>query len=103
MVAYAPTEEVPEGQKVKYMPALNSAVASVPARGCVFVLTDWGRTATRGEGSGEADSKVLVAYARDMLNENCKLLIDFSKDNQLAFLNTFLHPSKWRVLHVSKF
>ena len=76
------------------MPALNSAVASVPARGCVFVLTDWGRAWTRGEGSGEADSKLLVAYARDVLNENCKLLLGFAKDNQLAFLNTFFTPFK---------
>ena len=32
VVAYAPTEEAPEGQKAKYMAALNCAVASVPAR-----------------------------------------------------------------------
>ena len=31
VVAYAPTEEAPEGQKDKYVAALNSAVASVPA------------------------------------------------------------------------
>ena len=32
VVAYAPTEEAPEGQKAKYMAALNCTVASVPAR-----------------------------------------------------------------------
>ena len=32
VVAYAPTEKAPEGQKVKYMAAVNSAVASVAAR-----------------------------------------------------------------------
>ena len=31
VVAYAPTEKAPEGQKVKYMAALNCTVASVPA------------------------------------------------------------------------
>ena len=36
VVAYAPTEEAPEGQKAKYMAALNCTVASVPARACVF-------------------------------------------------------------------
>ena len=40
VVAYAPTEEAPERQKAKYMAALNSTVASVPAREFVFVLTD---------------------------------------------------------------
>ena len=32
VVAYAPTEEAAEGQKTKYMTALNCAAASVPAR-----------------------------------------------------------------------
>ena len=68
-VAYAPTEEAPEGQKAKYMAALNCTVASVPARRYVFVLTDANaRTETRGEGGGEADSKVSGAYGRDVLN-----------------------------------
>ena len=71
LVAYAPTEEAPEGQKAKYMAALNCTVASVPAREYVFVLTDAnGRTEKRGEGRGETDSKVLGAYGRDKLNEN---------------------------------
>ena len=37
LVAYAPFEEAPEGQKVKHMAALNSTVASVPVRECIFV------------------------------------------------------------------
>ena len=63
MVAYALTEEAPEGKKAKYMAALNCNVASVPTREYVFVLTDanaW--TGKRGEGGGEADNKVLGAY-----------------------------------------
>ena len=39
-VAYALTEEAPEGQKAKYMAALNCAVASMPAPEYVFVFTD---------------------------------------------------------------
>ena len=31
VVAYDPTEEVLEGQKAKYMAAINSTVASMPA------------------------------------------------------------------------
>ena len=69
VVAYAPTEEAPEGQKAKYMAALNCTVASVTAREYIFVLTDANaRTGKRGEGRGEADSKVLGAYGRDKLN-----------------------------------
>ena len=72
------------------MVVLNCTVASVPAREYVFVSTDANaRTGKRGEGGGEADSKVLDAYGRDMLNENGKLLLDFIEGNKLALLNTF--------------
>ena len=95
VVAYAPTEKAPEGQKAKYMRALNCTVASLPAREYVFVLTD--ANARRGniyEGGGEADSKVLSAYGRDKLNENGKLLLGFGEDNKLALLNTFFCTPK---------
>ena len=95
MVAYAPTEEAPEGQKATYMTALNITVAPAPAREYVFVLTDANvRTGKRGEGRGEAESKVLGAYGRDKLNENGKLLLGFAKDKKLALLNTFFCTSK---------
>ena len=92
VVVYVPTEEPPEGQKAKYIAALNCTVASVPARN-IFVLTDanaW--TEKRGEGGGEADSQVLGAYGRDKLNENGKLLLIFAEDNKLALLNFFFAP-----------
>ena len=51
VVAYAPTEEAPEGQKAKYMAAQNCTVASVPAREYVFVLTNANaRTGKKGKG-----------------------------------------------------
>ena len=90
VVAYAPTEEAPEGQKAKYITALNCTVASVPAREYVFVSTDANaRTGKRGEGGGKANSKELGAYGRDKLNENGKLLLGFAEDNKLALLNIF--------------
>ena len=62
MVAYAPTEETSEEKKAKNMAALNCTIAPVLAREYVFVLTDANtRTGKRGEGGGEADSKVLGA------------------------------------------
>ena len=89
VVPYAPTEEAPEGQKAKYMLALNCTVASVPVREYVFVLTDaTAKTGKTGDGGGEADSKVLGAYGRDVLNENGKLLLGFAEGNKLALLNT---------------
>ena len=95
MLAYAPTEETSEGQNAKYMAILISTVASVPARECVFVITDENaRTGRRGEGGGEADSKVLGAYDRDVLNNNGKLLLGFAEDNKLAPLNTFFESPK---------
>ena len=90
MVAYAPTEEAPEGQNAKHMAALNCTAASVRAREYVFILTYANAgIGKRGEGGREADSKVLGAYGRDMLNEDGKLLLDFAEDNKLALRNTF--------------
>ena len=77
------------------MAALNNTVASVPAREYIFVLTKANaRTGKRYEGDGEAGSKVLGAYGRDVLKENGKLLLDFAEDNNLAFLNTFFYAPK---------
>ena len=89
VVAYAPSDEAPEKQKAKYMAVLNCAIASVPAREYVFILTDANaKTGKRGEGGEESDSNVLGAYGRDKLNENGKLLLGFEEDNKLALLNT---------------
>ena len=93
----APTEEAPEGQKTRYMAALNCTVASVPAREYAFVLTDANaRTGKKGKGRGEADNKLLGAYDRDKLNENGKLPLGFAEDYNI------LYPQKWRVLYVPK-
>ena len=55
------------------MAALNCTVASVPTRECILVSTDADvKTGKRGEGGGEADSKRLGPYGRDVLNENGK-------------------------------
>ena len=80
MVAYAPIEEVPKEQKAKYMAALNNTVQSVPAREYIFLFTYANaRTERTGEGGREANSKVLGAYGRDVLNENGKLLLSFAE------------------------
>ena len=95
VVAYASTEKALERQKTKYMAALNSTVASVPAREYVFVLTDVNvSTGKRDEGVGEAGSKVLGVYGRDVLNESGKLLLAFAEDNKLALLNSFFCTPK---------
>ena len=66
-------------------------VASVPIRVDVFDLADAkARTGKRGEGGGEADSKVLGAYGRDVLSQNGKLFLGSVEDNKLALLNTFV-------------
>ena len=98
MVAYAPTEEAPRGQKPKYMVALNCTEASVPAREYFFVLTDANaRTGASGEGGREADSKVLGAYGRVMLNKNGKLLLGFAEDNKLVLLSTLFCTPEFGV------
>ena len=103
VVAYAPTEETPEGQKAKHMAAFNNTVTSVPAREYTFVFNDANAgTGKRGEGGGEADIKMLGAYGRDVLNENGKLLLGFAGDNKLALRteHIFLHPQRWRGLQI---
>ena len=89
MVAYAPTEESSEGQKAKYVAALNSTVAPVPAQKCLFVLPDANaRKGKRGKGNGKAGSKVLGTYGRDLLNVNNKISLRFAQNNKLDYLNT---------------
>ena len=76
------------------MTALNSTVASVPAREYVFVLTGANAMAgKRGEGGWEPDSSVLRASGQGKLNKNGKLLLGFTEGNKLALLNTFFAPS----------
>ena len=98
VVAYAPTEDAAEGDKAKYIAALNSTVDSVPAQEYVFLLTDASaRTEERGEGGGEADSKVLGAYGQDVPNKNDKLLLGYAEDNKPALMNTFFCTLKCGV------
>ena len=67
----------------------------MPAREYVFVLTDANaRTGKRSEGGEEADSKVLGADGRDVLNENGKLLLGFAEEKMLAILNTLFCSPK---------
>ena len=95
MLAYVPTEEAPEGQKVKYVAAFNSTVVPATTREYFFVLTDASaRTEKKDEGCGEADSMVLGAYSRDVLSKNGKLLLGFAEDNKLTLLNTSFAPPK---------
>ena len=95
VVAYAPTEGAPEGQKAENMAALNSTVVSVSALGYVFVLKNANaRAGKRCEGGGQPGSKVLGAYGRDVLNKNGKVLLSFAEDNKLALLNTFFCTPK---------
>ena len=101
VVTYASTEEAPKGQKDKYMAALNCTVASVPTREYVFVLKDVNaRTEKRGEGKGEADSKVLGAYGQ---HGSKKTTAGFRRRPRARSREHFiLHFQKWRVLQVPK-
>ena len=77
------------------MVALNSTIASVPARGYVVVFINANaRIGNRGEGDGKVDNKMLGAYGRDMLNKHGKLRLGFAKDNMLALPDTFFAPPK---------
>ena len=77
------------------MAALNSTVASVSARECIFILTEvTARTGKICRGGGEAGSRVLGTYDRDGFNENGKLLPGFAVDNKLDLLSLFFRSPK---------
>ena len=67
------------------MVAVNRTVPSMPVRNYVFVLTDAiARKGRRGKGGGEADSNMLGANDRDVLNINVKLTISGFRRRQQA-------------------
>ena len=92
-VAFAPTEQVSEGQKAKYMVAVNRTVPSMSVRNYVFVLTDAiARKGRRGKGGGEANSSMLGANDRDVLNINVKLCLGSQKTTSSLFKTRFFAP-----------
>ena len=100
VVAYATTKETQEIHKTKYMAALNSIVASVPAQEYLLILTDANAmTGKRDERCGQEDSEVLDTYGQDVLNENGKLLLGVTEDNKLVLLNTFVCTPKTGVFY----
>ena len=96
MVVYALAEEAAEGQKAKYMVAPMNTVASVSARGHVFLSADAITRKGKGVvGGRETDSKMLGAYDRDGFNKkHGKLILGFGEDTNLTLLNTFFTSSK---------
>jgi len=93
------TETAAEGEKAKYLSALKSTVASVPAGEHFFVLTR-ANVMNGKRGGGEIDNKALGAYGRDVLNKNSKLLLRFTEDNELALLNTLFCAPKIGVSYM---
>ena len=43
---------------------------------------------------GSEECKVLGAYGRDTLNDNCEQFLSFSTDHGLALLSTFFSTAK---------
>lgn len=102
MAEHALTEIAAEGYKTKYMSALNSFVAPVPAWEHVFVLNDTNRgTGERGKGGGgNTDSKAVGTSGQDEFIENGNLLLHSADDDNLALLNTFFCTSKSGVSYI---
>ena len=72
VVAYAPTKEGPEGQKAKYMAALNNTAPPTFARNYIFVLTDAiSRTGKSGEGGGVRETGKQTAKCWAHMAETC--------------------------------
>ena len=67
VVAYAPTEEAPEGQKGKYLPTLNSTVASVPA----WDTSSFWPTPTPGQGREVREAGKQTAKCWTHIAETC--------------------------------
>ena len=98
--AYAPTGVSKDETKQTFWDRLNSLVQRIPAKECVYELTDANaRTGRRIEGENLQDEGILGTYRRDELNGNGKLLLSFATDNKLAIINTFFSTRKGGVSH----
>ena len=51
---------------------------------------------------GSKDSKILVAYGREILNDNGELLLSFANNHDLALVNTSFSTPKGGVSHIFK-
>ena len=73
----------------------------VPQDEQLFLLIDANaRTGRRKKGrAGRKDSKNIVAYGRDTLNDNEELLLSFANNHDLALVNTFFSTSKGGASH----
>ena len=100
VIAYAPTEQAPKGQKTKCVAILNSPVPSLPAWKYGFISTDANVRAGKRQGRRGNRQQGVDAHGLDVLNDISKVLLCFGEDNKLAILMpSFCTPQKWRVLH----
>ena len=98
VVAYAPTEEAAERQRVEYMTALNRSTLSMPAWEYNFVLTNMNaKTRKRAGGDGEEVNSILGTYGQDVYTAGC-----CKRQQARSSQHCFFHPKKWRVLHLPK-
>ena len=84
MLAYAPTAEVAEGQKTKYVAALKQH-RSISARSGMRLRFNQrecqNKEKRRGRRGGTQQG---VIYGQDVFDENGKPLLGFAEDNKLA-------------------
>ena len=103
MVAYAPTEDVEEGEKAKYVSALNRTVARVPAREHAFVLTNANdRTEEMRERRGSKPRDGGRLWPRRAQRERQTTATLRRRQQTRSSEHFLLHPPKWRILHVPK-
>lgn len=87
IVRYAPTEPNLKKAKDALITALDSAVAEVPSKKDLFVLTDGkGRTSKSANCGASKNNMESGAYRRDVLHNNCKILMAFTGDNDPALV-----------------
>ena len=99
-MANAPTATHNASNKDASWTTLDVAVEEVPKHEELFVLMDTnartGRRKKRGVGS--KDSRILVAYGRDTLNDNGgPLLLSSANNHDLALVNMFFSTPKGGV------
>ena len=104
VLTYAPTEEAPEGQEAKYVAALTSTVASMPAREYIFVYTDANaRTGKLGEGRRGSRQKSVGCIWLRRTKRKRQTTSGFRRRQEARSSDRFVSdPQTWRVLHVRK-
>lgn len=90
VAGHAVMEPASTRTKEKFYHSLQSAVARVHAKECLFIMSD-ANACTGKRGDGRGIEEVLGAYRRNELNDNDEHLLQFARTTSHSSI-TFQYP-----------